>query len=265
MIATTPERARTPGDGMADERHSRQITAVVTGAGAGIGRATASALVRKGALVFAVDRAAGWLDDLADGHDSVVPVIADVRGDDLPERLAELVSESGGGLDVLAHVAGCYRRSTLHTADPASLDELFALHVVAPSVLTRALLPALEKAAGAIVMVSSTFGHRASRTAAGYAASKAAVESLTRSWAIELAPRGIRVNAVAPGPTETGILSAAGMSADALAAQRDAERDRVPLGRIGDPAEIAGWISALAEPGWMTGQVISVDGGLSHG
>jgi NAD(P)-dependent dehydrogenase (short-subunit alcohol dehydrogenase family) len=241
----------------------RPATVIVTGAASGIGCATAAAFARAGASVFAVDRDSGGLAELAGRYDSVVPVAADVCAGDLPQRLAELAPSEG--LDVLAHVAGCYRRNTVATADPAALDELFALHVVSLTLLTQALLPSLEKAGGAVVTVSSTFGHRASRTASAYAASKAAVESLTRTWAIELAPRGIRVNAVAPGPTDTGILAAAGMSADAVREQRDAERNRVPLGRIGEPDEIAEWIVTLADPGWMTGQVISVDGGLSLG
>jgi NAD(P)-dependent dehydrogenase (short-subunit alcohol dehydrogenase family) len=98
-----------------------------------------------------------------------------------------------------------------------------------------------------------------------YAASKAALEHLTRCWALELAPYPIRVNAVAPGPTETGILERSGLTALIVEHIEEEETERVPLGRRGTPEEVAVWIVDLANPTarWMTGQVIAMDGGLS--
>jgi NAD(P)-dependent dehydrogenase (short-subunit alcohol dehydrogenase family) len=90
------------------------------------------------------------------------------------------------------------------------------------------------------------------------------MEQLTRSWALELAPEGVRVNAIAPGPTKTDVLAAAGLPQDAIAELLDHERDRIPTGRIGDPKDVADWILRVADPSgpFITGQVLTLDGGL---
>ncbi|MEU1303007.1 SDR family NAD(P)-dependent oxidoreductase [Streptomyces shenzhenensis] len=99
---------------------------------------------------------------------------------------------------------------------------------------------------------------------AHYAATKAALEQLTRSWALELAAEGVRVNAIAPGPTTTDVLAAAGLSQEAVDGMFDYERDRIPTGRLGAPEDVAGWIVRIADPlgQHITGQVLTVDGGL---
>jgi NAD(P)-dependent dehydrogenase (short-subunit alcohol dehydrogenase family) len=145
-----------------------------------------------------------------------------------------------------------------------ALPRRYAVNVVAPSLLASTALPYLKASQGVIVNVSSTFGHRPAAGAGHYAASKAALEQLTRSWALELAPDGIRVNAVAPGPTESEALTAAGLP-DAVIEQIKAdEAARIPLGRRGEPAEAAQWILRLADPHtvWLTGQILTIDGGL---
>ncbi|MGH8966412.1 MAG: SDR family NAD(P)-dependent oxidoreductase, partial [Actinomycetes bacterium] len=139
------------------------------------------------------------------------------------------------------------------------------VNVVGTTLVTQALLPDLIAARGAIVNLSSTVGLRASATNAHYAASKAAVAHLTRCWALELAPQGVRVNAVAPGPTATGIYAAAGMPQDAVDELLERRASAIPLGRVGTTGEIARWVSRLVADEWVTGQVIAVDGGMSIG
>jgi NAD(P)-dependent dehydrogenase (short-subunit alcohol dehydrogenase family) len=98
---------------------------------------------------------------------------------------------------------------------------------------------------------------------ATYGATKAALESVTRSWALELAPSGVRVNAVAPGPSESEALTNMGLSDTEAEQVRERERNTIPLGRRGEPDEVAYWVTALADDraGWVTGQIIGVDGG----
>jgi NAD(P)-dependent dehydrogenase (short-subunit alcohol dehydrogenase family) len=145
------------------------------------------------------------------------------------------------------------------------ITDIFSVNVIGPSLLASAALPHLEKTRGAIVNVSSTFGHKPGVALSHYAASKAALEHLTRCWALELAPAGIRVNAIAAGPTESGALTGMmGLSPEQAASLKKQERAQIPLGRRGIPNDIASWIVRLVDPeaAWMTGQVIAIDGGL---
>jgi len=137
--------------------------------------------------------------------------------------------------------------------------------VIGPSLPAAAALPSLTATKGAIINVSNTFGHKPVAGLSHYAASKAALEHLTRCWALELAPHRVRVNAVAAGPTESGaLMGMMGLSPEQAAAIKDQERERIPLKRRGNPDDVARWIVSLADPAseWVTGQVIAIDGGL---
>jgi NAD(P)-dependent dehydrogenase (short-subunit alcohol dehydrogenase family) len=131
--------------------------------------------------------------------------------------------------------------------------------------VTQAALPALKANQGTIINISSAAGHKAVPGAAHYGATKAAVESLTRSWALEFAPAGVRVNAIAPGPVDTPVFDKAGFPAEMIPAVKASFVKQVPLGRMASTDEVARWVVAIAEPKvtWITGQVFSVDGGMS--
>ncbi|GLW03295.1 ketoreductase [Streptomyces lavendulae subsp. lavendulae] len=235
----------------------------VTGAGSGIGRATARAFAAAGARVVAVGRRPGPLRDTAAGHDRITPLPLDITDGDAPERLARAVSERYGRLDVLVNNAGIVRAGALGTLTPELITAQLSVNLVAPVLLAQAALPLLEASGGVIVNVSTSVGQRAWPGNSVYAATKTALELLTRSWAVELAPRGIRVVAVAPGAIDTPIGEHQGLTPERRASVRAWQVAHTPLGRIGRPEEVAWAISQLAAPAasFVTGVVLPVDGG----
>ncbi|RZQ62482.1 SDR family NAD(P)-dependent oxidoreductase [Amycolatopsis suaedae] len=236
---------------------------VVTGAGSGIGRATAVAFAEAGAHVLGVGRRKQALDETAGLHAGIEVFPADICADGAPEAVVAAATGRWDRLDVLVNNAGAVAFLPLPRATARRINELFALNVTAPSLLSRAALPHLRRTQGSILNVSSTLGQRPGGEVSHYAASKAAIEALTRSWALELAPVRVRVNAVAPGPTKTDIFVNAGLPRRIVDAMEQEEADKIPLRRWGVPEEIAVWLVRLADPGatWLTGQVLGVDGG----
>ncbi|GAA5017664.1 SDR family NAD(P)-dependent oxidoreductase [Actinopolymorpha pittospori] len=237
---------------------------IVTGAGSGIGRATARAFADAGALVLGVGRRADALEATAAGHPSIAPFPADITEVGGPDAVVSAAVDRWERVDVLVNNAGSFAGMPVGEVTTDGIDRLFAINVVAPSLLVKAALPQLRASHGAIVNVSSIYGHRPLVAGGHYAASKAALESLTRSWALELAPERIRVNAVAAGPTESEALASSGLPPEVVEQIKADETARIPLGRRGDPALLAAWIVRLADSNaaWVTGQVLSVDGGL---
>lgn len=238
--------------------------ALVTGAGSGIGQQAAVALARAGADVLGIGRRAEALSATASEHPGIATHPADLREEGVADAVVDDAVHRWGRIDVVVNNAGVTASMPLAEADADRIGDLMAINITAPSLLTKAALPHLRNSGGAVVNVSSTFGHRPAAGLAHYGASKAAIESLTRSWALELAPDGVRVNCVAPGPTESEALRAAGLSDSTIDTIKADEAARIPLARRGDPAEVAAWILRMADPhsAWVTGQVLTVDGGL---
>jgi NAD(P)-dependent dehydrogenase (short-subunit alcohol dehydrogenase family) len=238
---------------------------LVTGGSSGIGRATARCFAEEGAKVIITGRRATALVEAARDHPGISTLVADAAA---PQDAAWTIAralEAHGRLDVLVNNAGAGAILPLAEATAERIESIFAVNVVGSSLLTTAALPHLAQSRGAIVNVSSTYGHKPAAGLSHYAASKAALEHLTRCWALELAPHGVRVNAVAAGPTESGALTGMmGLSPAQATAIEEQEREQIPLKRRGTPDDIARWIVSLADPAsdWVTGQVIAVDGGL---
>lgn len=239
--------------------------AVVTGGGSGIGAATARALAAAGYRVLVTGRRITALRQMAARSENIHPFQADIRDPLAAGRIVAEVKNRFGRLDVLVNNAGQFSAASLSEADQAVMRGLFETNVFGPTHLFREALPLLEASGGAVINVSSTLARKAVSGVGLYGASKAALEQLTRSWALLAAPLGVRVNAVAPGPVETGILEASGLDSDEVDRIKTAERRSIPLGRRGEPEEVARWVVFLADEGarWMTGQVLGVDGGLA--
>ncbi|QJR11270.1 Aklaviketone reductase DauE [Usitatibacter rugosus] len=239
---------------------------IVTGGGAGIGRAAALQFAAQGARVIVTGRRIEPLKALAVEHRNIFFTVADASSEEDAIKTVQGAIYRYGRLDVVVNNAGAGAIAPLTTMNERQVAAVFAVNVFGPSLLASAAVPHLTATQGSIVNVSSTFGHKAAAMLSHYSASKAALEHMTRCWALELAPSGIRVNAVAAGPTETDFLAERmGLDAERIEAVKADERSRIPLGRRGTPDDVARWIVSLASPAaaWITGQVLAVDGGLS--
>jgi NAD(P)-dependent dehydrogenase (short-subunit alcohol dehydrogenase family) len=237
---------------------------LVTGGNSGIGYAIARRFADTGANVVITGRDPMRLKQAVDSHVNIKGFAADVQVAAHAKDVIEFVTATWGTLDILVNNAGIFAAVGLETATAETIKNVFATNVFGPTYYAQAALPLLKQTHGVIINITSTYGQKAAPGAGHYAASKAALEHLTRSWALEFAAYHVRVNAVAPGPTESEALTRAGMSMPEIEAVKRQEESANPLGRRGNPDDIAHWVLALASPAgkWVTGQVITVDGGF---
>ncbi|MGH7653632.1 MAG: SDR family oxidoreductase [Gemmatimonadaceae bacterium] len=240
--------------------------AVIVGGNSGIGLATARAFVHEGARVLIAGRDQATLDHAArELGAEVVVVRADVsRGTDR-ETLFNTAEERFGRIDVLFANAGVARFVPLEQVSEAFFDSIFDVNTRGLFFTVQRALPLLANGASVILTTSSVV-EKGMPGASVYAASKAAVRSLARSFSAELTGKGVRVNVLCPGPVETPIFGRMGLTAEAMEAMGESIRGRVPMKRFGRPEELASAAVFLAsdESSFMLGAEVAVDGGSAQ-
>ncbi|MDP5311671.1 SDR family oxidoreductase [Streptomyces poriferorum] len=240
-------------------------TALVTGGSMGIGLAAAVRLAAEGAHVFITGRRKAELEAAVETIGSATAVIGDIADLADLDRLYEAVRDRGQGLDVLFANASVAAFAPLEQITEEHFDTLFGINVRGTLFTVQKALPLLNDGAS-VILNGSTNVDVGDEAFGVYAASKAATRSFARTWANELKGRGIRVNAVTPGPTDTPGLSGLAPDPEQAAGLRQALAAQVPLGRLGRPEEIAAAVAFLAsgQSSFITGTSLYVDGGLNQ-
>lgn len=245
---------------------------LITGASSGIGADAARHLARLHGAIALVGRDVPRLNQVADAIRAEktacepLVIVADVAKDG--ERIVRETIEHFGRLDVLINSAGIVLRDAAHTVDMDVYDRLMNVNVRGMIELTKYAVPWLEKTKGNILNVSSTSGLRAKPGSMTYCLSKAVVNQYTRCAALDLAPKGIRVNAIAPGATRTPIFETNGLTHAANAEQFfDSFKHTYPMGRVGEVSDTSNAIEFFTKESssFLTGNILRVDGGALAG
>jgi NAD(P)-dependent dehydrogenase (short-subunit alcohol dehydrogenase family) len=243
---------------------------IITGASSGIGRATALLFAENGAKVIAIGRNEKELGALRDeAHEKngfIKTVLADVTETRQVDKLVTDTIDNFGQLDVLVNAAGIIANGSIENTELDNWDKMMNVNLRAVFYLMNRAVPHLEKTKGNIVNVSSVTGPRAFPNVLAYCVSKAGVDQLTRCAALELAPKGVRVNAVNPGVVVTNLHKRSGMEAEKYDIFLEHSKTTHPLGRAGEASEIAELIYFLAsdKAAWITGATYEIDGGRAQ-
>jgi NAD(P)-dependent dehydrogenase (short-subunit alcohol dehydrogenase family) len=238
--------------------------ALVTGATSGIGMAAARRFAAQGAKVAAVGRKKEILATVATSD--IATYAVDLLSEEETARLVQDVVKDLRGIDILVNAAGIIANGTVENTTLADYDLMMNINVRSLFQLTQLALPSIVERKGNIVNVSSVTGLRAFPGVFAYCVSKAALDQLTRCAALELAPKGVRVNAVNPGVVRTNLHRNSGMNEDSYAAFVERSKTTHPLGRVGEAEEVADLILFLAssKAAWITGATYSIDGGRAQ-
>jgi NAD(P)-dependent dehydrogenase (short-subunit alcohol dehydrogenase family) len=238
-------------------------TVLVTGGGGGIGAALSSGFAAAGDRVIVLDRVAAAAEAVASAlranGNQAESVVCDLTDE---AQVLDMLQDLGGRLDVLINNAGIEQRAVTGTDSyGADWRRLMAVNLDSAAFLTQAALPLLEATKGCVINIASIQAYAVLHTAnTAYTVSKAAIAQLTKAMAVEYAPKGVRVNAIAPGVVETPMIRQAGMDP----ARFQLFLDRIPMQRFAKPEEIVGPARFLASSAaaYVTGVILPVDGGF---
>lgn len=245
----------------------KEKVAVVTGASSGIGRATARLFAMNGASVVAVGRNEAELgrlrDEVRDGEGTIRIHLADLTEFSQVDRLISDTVQNFGRLDALINAAGIIKNGNIEDTTIDEWDKMLNINLRCMFYMMQKCVPHLVETRGNIVNVSSVTGPRAFPNVLAYCVSKAGVDQLTRCAALELAPKGVRVNAVNPGVVVTNLHKRSGMDDEKYEAFLEHSKTTHPIGRAGTPEEVAELIMFLAsdKAGWITAATYEIDGG----
>jgi NAD(P)-dependent dehydrogenase (short-subunit alcohol dehydrogenase family) len=243
---------------------------IVTGGSSGIGRASALKFANAGATVVAVGRNEKELNALRleanKSSGTVKSHLSDLCEVSQVERIVNDTIEQFGQIDVLINAAGIIMNGSIENTALDDWDKMMNINIRSMFYLINRCVPSLAKTQGNIVNVSSVAGPRAFPNVLAYCVSKAAVDQLTRCAALELAPKKIRVNAVNPGVIVTKLHKRSGMSDEDYSIFLEHSKSTHPIGRVGEPEEVADLILFLAseKASWITGATYEIDGGRAQ-
>ncbi|MDA0261059.1 MAG: SDR family NAD(P)-dependent oxidoreductase [Proteobacteria bacterium] len=251
--------AKNTNTGQRGRKHNKVV--VVTGGGSGLGRASANRLARDGFTVAVVGRRADRLKPRR--GESLHPYPCDVADRGAVAATIKAIRTDLGGIDVLFNCAGVFREVPLAKTTPEQIDYLIGINLFGTINMTVACAPALKKTKGAIINMSSALTARPYGGISLYCAAKGGIEAYTRALAVELAGFGVRANVILPGLVRSEIFVPEGGDAKMLEAELKQWGKTYPLGRAGEPEDIAGLVSYLAsnDAAWVTGVSFPVEGG----
>jgi NAD(P)-dependent dehydrogenase (short-subunit alcohol dehydrogenase family) len=239
--------------------------ALITGASSGIGRATALRFAKEGATVAAVARRKEKLIELSkeSGGCDIHVFAADLSKETETGECTEQILNKFGGIDILVHAAGIIGTGTIENTSLDQWDRMMNINLRSIFHLTQLCLPSLIERKGNIVSLSSVAGLRSFPGVLSYSVSKAGLDQFTRCVALELAPKGVRVNAVNPGVVVTELHRSGGMGEVQYRDFLERSKTTHPIGRVGNPEEVAELILFLSSDraSWITGVTYSIDGG----
>ncbi len=238
--------------------------ALITGSTSGIGLATLKKFIKENYFVIAIGRNEVKLNELKETYPSQIDIFkCDVSNKDERINLVNYLKSKNYELDVLVNSAGILRNGTIENTSLDEWNYMIEINLTSIFHLMNLCIPLLEKRKGSIVNVSSVTGLRSFPNILAYCVSKAGVDHLTRCAALELASKGIRVNAVNPGVVVTNCHLNSGMDQESYKKFLEHSKTTHPIGRVGNPEEIAELIYFLAseQSSWITGETIAIDGG----